>query len=98
MSNTLSTDEIENAIIELNKISSVKWELQCKKLSAAFKFNNFRQAFGFMTQVAIIAEKVNHHPEWSNIYNMVKIDLVTHDAGGITDRDVDLAKRISDLI
>lgn len=98
MSNTLSTDEIENAIIELNKMSSVKWELQCEKLSSEFKFNNFTQAFGFMTQVAIIAEKVNHHPEWSNIYNMVKIDLVTHDAGGITDRDVDLAKRISDLI
>ncbi|WP_394242150.1 4a-hydroxytetrahydrobiopterin dehydratase [Vibrio astriarenae] len=55
-------------------------------------------AFGFMTQVAIIAEKMNHHPEWSNVYKKVEIDLVTHDAGGITEKDVTLAQKISALL
>ena len=59
-----------------------------------FRFGSFVEAFGFMTEVAIEAEKLNHHPEWSNVYNRVTIELTTHDAGGLTDLDARLAARI----
>jgi 4a-hydroxytetrahydrobiopterin dehydratase len=68
-----------------------------KKLSREFKFNNFVEAFGFMTEVAIAAEKMDHHPEWLNIYNRVSIDLTTHDVGGISALDIDLASKINAL-
>jgi 4a-hydroxytetrahydrobiopterin dehydratase len=57
-----------------------------------YTFDDFPQAFSFMTQVAIIAEKRNHHPEWSNVYNKVDITLTTHDAEGVTGRDIELAR------
>lgn len=57
-----------------------------------FVFADFAEAFSFMTQVAIVAEKSNHHPEWSNVYNRVNVLLTTHDAGGLTQRDIDLAR------
>ena len=57
-----------------------------------YKFKNFNEAFGFMTRAALIAEKMNHHPEWSNIYGSVNVTLTTHDASGITDLDIKLAK------
>lgn len=57
-----------------------------------FKFKDFNQAFGFMTQVALHAEKHDHHPEWFNVYNRVEVTLSTHDAGGVTEKDVALAK------
>ena len=60
----------------------------------SFRFADFAQAFGFMTQVALAAEKADHHPEWTNIYNRVDITLTTHDAGGLTQRDFDLARQI----
>ncbi|MDQ3837113.1 MAG: 4a-hydroxytetrahydrobiopterin dehydratase, partial [Thermoproteota archaeon] len=60
-------------------------------------FNDFVQAFGFMTKVAMNAEKMNHHPEWFNVYNLVRIDLVTHDVNGISNYDIELA-RIIDTI
>jgi 4a-hydroxytetrahydrobiopterin dehydratase len=60
-------------------------------------FADFVEAFGFMTRVALLAETANHHPEWSNVYNRVEIDLTTHDAGGITERDFKLAQRINQL-
>ena len=63
-------------------------------LSKSYKFADFNEAFGFMTRVAIRADRVDHHPEWSNIYNNVSITLTTHDAGGISDRDIALAKFI----
>lgn len=72
------------------------WELKDEKLQKSFKFANFVEAFGFMTQIALEAEKMNHHPEWSNVYNNVAIKLSTHDAGGITDHDIKLAKIIDD--
>ena len=59
-----------------------------------FRFADFAQAFGFMTQVALAAEKADHHPEWTNVYNRVDITLTTHDADGLTQRDFDLARQI----
>jgi len=67
-------------------------------LSRRFNFADFSAAFGFMTRVAILAEKADHHPEWSNVYNRVDIVLTTHDAGGLSQRDVDLARAIDALI
>ena len=74
------------------------WELKNEKLHREFKFKNFVQAFGFMTQVAILAERLNHHPEWSNVYSRVTIDLTTHEADGISPRDFELAAKINELL
>ena len=62
-----------------------------------FRFADFSQAFAFMTRVALLAEKADHHPEWSNVYNRVSIALSTHDAGGLTDKDIALATAIDRL-
>jgi len=61
-------------------------------ITKVFRFEDFAQAFGFMTQIAIIADKMDHHPEWFNVYNRVDVTLTTHDAGGVTEKDVALAK------
>ena len=66
-------------------------------LRKSFKFKSFSEAWGFMTRVALAAEKLNHHPEWSNVYNRVEITLTTHDCGGLSDLDVTLARRIDKL-
>jgi len=63
-------------------------------ITKVFKFDDFAQAFGFMSQIAIVAEAMNHHPEWYNVYNRVDVTLTTHEAGGVTDKDIDLAKRM----
>nr|WP_218036476.1 4a-hydroxytetrahydrobiopterin dehydratase [Sphingobium sp. EM0848] len=63
-----------------------------------FTFKDFVTAFGFMTKVALLAEKADHHPEWSNVYNRVDITLTTHDAGGLSRRDIDLATQIDALL
>ena len=77
-----------------------KWKLSRKgtAIRRSFKFNDFSEAFAFMTRVAMLAEKRDHHPEWSNIYNKVEIELTTHDAGGLSRRDIKMAKKIDDLI
>jgi 4a-hydroxytetrahydrobiopterin dehydratase len=67
-------------------------DAQRDAITREFIFADFAQAFAFMTQVAIVAEKRDHHPEWSNVYNKVGVTLTTHDAGGLTQRDVDLAQ------
>jgi 4a-hydroxytetrahydrobiopterin dehydratase len=63
-----------------------------------FKFGDFSEAFGFMTRVALLAEEADHHPEWSNVYNKVTITLTTHDAGGLSQKDIDLASKIDALL
>ena len=75
------------------------WQEKNNTLYQKFSFSNFIDAFSFMTKVAIIAEKMNHHPNWSNVYNTVEISLSTHDAGDIvTEKDYELAKAIDGLI
>ena len=71
------------------------WEVADGSLHREVKLTDFRDAFAFMTRVAFDAEELNHHPDWSNVWNRVTIDLSTHDAGGITDLDLELARRIS---
>ena len=67
------------------------WELREDKLHRTFRFADFSEAFGFMSRAALMAEKLDHHPDWSNVYATVVVDLVTHDADGITSLDVRLA-------
>jgi 4a-hydroxytetrahydrobiopterin dehydratase len=75
------------------------WKEENNKLVKTFTFNNFIEAFGFMSKVAIVAEKMNHHPNWSNVYNKVSFELNTHDAGNIvTEKDRTLAAAIDALI
>lgn len=91
--NKLSQDTIEEKLTGLEG-----WELKEGKLFRQVRFDNFVEAFGFMSRVALLAEAANHHPEWSNVYNRVDIYLTTHDAGGITDRDFKLATGIDKLL
>lgn len=73
------------------------WKLEGGKLLREFKFSDFVTAFGFMSRVALLAEKADHHPEWFNVYNKVRIELTTHDASGLSERDFELAKQIDKL-
>ncbi|MDH4070804.1 MAG: 4a-hydroxytetrahydrobiopterin dehydratase [Ignavibacteria bacterium] len=73
------------------------WSLSAGKLHRDFSFPTFVEAFGFMSSVALIAESMNHHPDWSNTYNRVSVDLMTHDLGGISTFDVEFATRVNRL-
>ena len=76
----------------------MNWKEENNSLTRIFKFKNFIEAWSFMTKVAMVAEKMDHHPEWSNVYNTVNIMLTTHDKGNtITDKDRELAKKIDEL-
>ena len=81
---------------ELKKITG--WSVKNDKLHKEFQFDNFNQAFGFMTRAAMEIEKMNHHPEWFNVYNRITVDLTTHDAGGITNNDINLARILNSLV
>jgi 4a-hydroxytetrahydrobiopterin dehydratase len=74
-----------------------EWRVENGKLHRDFVFSNFVEAFGFMTRVALVVEKADHHPEWFNVYKKVSVDLTTHEAGGITQKDFDLARRMESL-
>ncbi|MDX1909317.1 MAG: 4a-hydroxytetrahydrobiopterin dehydratase [Bacteroidia bacterium] len=67
------------------------WEYNHNGIEKTFRFKDFNEAFGFMTRAALLAEKADHHPEWSNVYNRVSIRLSTHEAGGLTNKDFELA-------
>ena len=83
-----------DAEIELALAALPGWNRDGDAITRHYKFADFTHAFAFMTRVALLAEKADHHPEWSNIYNRVDIRLTTHDADGLTARDVDLARAI----
>ena len=91
----LTTAERADALTEL-----LDWNLRADGLAIEreFKFKTFSEAFAFMARVALIAEKHDHHPEWSNVYNRVSITLTTHDAGGLSERDVKMARAIDKLL
>ena len=74
------------------------WVVDGEKLRRDFQFRNFVEAFGFMSQVALLAESRNHHPNWSNVYNRVSIELTTHDLGGLSNLDTELAIAIDTLL
>ncbi|MBA4452456.1 MAG: 4a-hydroxytetrahydrobiopterin dehydratase [Nitrosopumilaceae archaeon] len=88
----LSSEQISD---ELKNLSG--WIVKDEKLHKDFEFNTFNEAFGFMTRAAMEIEKMNHHPEWYNVYNRLSVDLTTHDAGGITSNDIQLAKILNAL-
>jgi 4a-hydroxytetrahydrobiopterin dehydratase len=90
----LAPSEVDVALAALNQELDARWELVDGKLEKVFSFPDFVGAFAFMTRVALLAEKQDHHPEWSNVYGKVRIRLSTHEAGGITDLDFALARRI----
>lgn len=94
MVDKLSDSALEEALAELNDGLETPWELKDGKLYKEFKFKTFIRAFGWMTQIAIWAEKLKHHPEWFNVYNRVEVNLTTHDAGGISELDFKLAKKM----
>lgn len=93
MNETISVAELD-AFLAKHRANAVHWELAGGKLCISLKFKSFMEAFAFMTAVALYAEKADHHPEWSNVYNRVDIMLITHEVGGITQRDLDLAEFI----
>ena len=91
------------SLIEKNQLDyfiekNPSWTIDNKTIKKEFKFDNFIDAFGFMSKVALLSEKIDHHPDWQNIYNKVKINLTTHDKGGITTNDIKLAEAIDKLI
>ena len=88
----LNNSELNEVLKELDG-----WKIVDNQLSKEFKFNGFIQAFGFMTEVAITAENMDHHPEWSNVYNRVIVNLSTHSEGGITILDKELAMKIDSI-
>jgi len=88
----LEDDEIRGRLGEIEG-----WTFENGKLHREMKFESFVRAFGFMSSVALEAEKRNHHPEWFNVYNRVVVDLATHDVGGVSEKDFDLAKAIDAL-
>lgn len=93
----MSEDQIDRAA--LDALLAAGWTLEegGKALTRKFEFRNFVDAFGWMTRVALLAEKMNHHPEWTNVYKTVSVRLTTHDSGGLTERDLRLARRMTGL-
>ncbi|WP_133010841.1 4a-hydroxytetrahydrobiopterin dehydratase [Marinomonas flavescens] len=90
----LSELGISNALKLLNSETVSPWVIKDGKLTKLFQFKDFQHAFGFMTMSALYFEKKNHHPEWSNTYNKVNVQLTTHEAGGVSEKDFNLAKRM----
>jgi 4a-hydroxytetrahydrobiopterin dehydratase len=89
---------VQTSLTELNVSASQPWIVADGKLHKAFQFRDFNEAFGFMTRVALVAEAMDHHPEWRNVYKTVRVDLATHDAGGITALDFALAARMETFV
>lgn len=88
----LSAGEIETALGQLPG-----WSVEGEKLHRDYTFGDFVRAWGFMSAAALVIQQMDHHPEWSNVYDRVAVDLVTHDLKGISTRDVELARKLEDL-
>ena len=91
MAEKISTDERSRALAQLDGWEAAK---DREAIVKEYRFANFSQAFAWMTQAALLAEKMDHHPEWTNVYSRVSVALTTHDAGGITRNDLDMAKQM----
>ena len=89
----LSDEEISAALEDLSG-----WERQGDKLAATFNFSDFSEAFGFMSRVALVSERLFHHPEWSNVWSTVEIAITNHAAGGLTELDLEFARRVNSLV
>lgn len=89
----LTEAELAQAVSEIPH-----WEYDRNRFHRKFEFSNFVEAFGFMSRVALIAERLFHHPEWSNVYNKVEISITNHDAGGLTELDVEFCRRVDALL
>ena len=94
----MSKEKLSPAEIERRLDALPDWVIDHHKLYRLFTFDNFVDAFGFMARVALLAETMDHHPEWTNVYNRVEIHLTSHDVGGISARDFILAERINSLL
>jgi len=88
----LEQDEIDRRLSRLPG-----WTIEAGKLHREFGFADFNEAFGFMARAALVAEQLDHHPEWFNVYSKVRVDLTTHDVGGLSSLDFELAARMNDL-
>jgi 4a-hydroxytetrahydrobiopterin dehydratase len=88
----LSDAELSEALSALPQ-----WSVAAGKLTRVYEFADFITAWGFMSSAALVIQQMDHHPEWFNVYGRVRVELVTHDAGGITSRDVELAKKLEAL-
>ena len=93
----MAIQKLDTAAIEKAVSGIPGWGVKNGKLHKDYVFPDFSHAVGFMTMAAVRIEKIDHHPEWCNVYNKVSVDLSTHDAGGITQRDVDLARLLDEL-
>ena len=93
----MARSKLSDAEIQTALSSRPGWTVVEGKLHREFKFQDFVQAFGFMTSAALVAESMNHHPEWFNVYSTVRVDLNTHDVGGISQLDFDLAEKMDAL-
>ncbi len=93
----LTSESLADFLASDARVGAQAWTLEDGKLCVSLQFADFVQAFAFMTAVAQAAEKAQHHPEWRNVYNRVDIALTTHDAGGLTERDLRLARDITDI-
>jgi 4a-hydroxytetrahydrobiopterin dehydratase len=88
---------LDDATVQSRLAAHPGWSLRAGKLHKVFLFRDFAEAFGFMAAVAVAAERLNHHPDWTNVYRRVEVNLVTHDAGGVTELDFALAARMDEL-
>ena len=92
-----SVQKLENQAVHRQLEALSEWSLDTGKLHRVFVFKDFNEAFGFMTRAALMAETMNHHPEWFNVYNRVEVHLTTHDAGGLSALDFELATKMEAL-